>query len=244
MPKQTDSEVDIQGIFFPNNGKLNTQEKQAFREVFQFWCILARRYANRWGWGEPVGTWKEVHWWYRERAHVGIFASAVWMAGGVALEEYGSEKTAVGEGGAAIYKGRTDLCFSLPLPGRDYVVETKHVPSQLPYPPEADPELTPVLKGLGDACQDAKRHGRNDNDKKLGMAFVTLDFAGGVKDRAKVTQSIHSWIRAAQDNDKIKKCLAISWFFPSEARLLLDETTGKPGTALFVAEADEVASFK
>lgn len=240
MPNRNNSEDDVQGIIFPN-GKLNAQKKQEFREVFQFWCILARRYANRWGWGQPDGTWKEVHWWYRERAHVGLFASAVWMAGGVALEEYGADKTAFGANGVSKYKGRADLCFSLPLPDRNYVVETKHVPAELPYPPDNEPALNRVFTGLGDACEDANSH--RCKETKLGMAFVTLDFAGGAKDRVKVTKAIEKWTkRISQDSRSkkslLKKCLFICWFFPSEARRLADETTGKPGTAIFVAEAE------
>ncbi len=233
MPNQKDSKADIQGIIFPNE-KLAAQEKEGFREVLQLWSILARRYANRWGWGQTEGTWEEVHWWYRERAHVGLFAAAVWLAGGVALEEYGSEKNTSGEEGPTKYKGRTDLCFSLRLPKLNYIVETKHVPAELPLRRTNKDKLKPILRGLEAACTDATKHG--DEDTRLGIVFVTLDLPDRVTDPVIITKSIQSWTKAVQDDPELKKCLAISWFFPSEARLLLDVTTGKPGTAVFIAE--------
>jgi len=237
MPNQKDSEADIQGIVFPN-GKLEPQEKEEFREVLELWSVLARRYANRWG--RTAGTWKEVHWCYRERAQVGLFASAVWMAGGVALEEYGSEKTAFSDARVAKYKGRTDLCFSLRSPDRSYVVEAKHVAGNLPRGQMGEEQLTPIRDGLCDACEDARDV--TDDGEKLGMVFVTLDLAGGEQGRAIVTQSIRKWVAAVNSDKRFKKCLVISWLFPFEAQLLTDgKATGKPGTAVFVASA---SSFK
>lgn len=239
MPKRNLREVDFQDIIFPTK-TLDEQAVRKFREVFLQWTVLARRYADRWE--KKSQTWTEVHWWYRERAHVGLFTSAVWMAGGVALEEYGSEKTADPGDGPATYKGRTDLCFSLPLPNRNYVAETKHVTADLPTTAGEMPDLNPVRKALKRACKDALRH--EGRDKRVGMVFVTLDSPGAIPNNSKTTEAIERWTRWVVSDSNcntswLKKCLFIGWLFPSEARLLTDgKTTGKPGTAIFVADAD------
>lgn len=48
-----------------------------------------------------------IHW-YLERTNIGALASAVWMGGGVAIEEYGSTK-----GNEEKYTGRNDLYFHI-----------------------------------------------------------------------------------------------------------------------------------
>lgn len=52
-------------------------------------------------------TTDSVHW-YNERTNIGAFASAIWMSGGVAIEEYGSKKEDTGD-----YTGRNDLYFHI-----------------------------------------------------------------------------------------------------------------------------------
>lgn len=58
--------------------------------------------------------------WYSERPQVGLFAAAVWKCGGIALEEYGTFKTASG----IEKRGRGDLFFK--LHGQGYLCEAKH----------------------------------------------------------------------------------------------------------------------
>jgi hypothetical protein len=244
MPNRTVNKNDIYGIVFPN-GKLEEPAKQEFRKVSQHSIALARRYANHWG--RENGTWNEVHWGYRERAHVGFFATAVWMAGGVALEEYVSEKK---RPDGTRYTGRSDLCFA--LPSGDYVAEAKHTRAELPIQLQAEREPKPVFKPILDelmsACRDASA--LSGQGVPLGFVFVTLQFCSPVTDEPDeqaVTAAVKTWVKAVQNHPKLKRCLLTSWFFPVEGRKLVVESKGSgrrygnPGTAIFVAHAKAFA---
>ncbi len=238
MPERKKCEQDVQDIIFPS-GKLGKPLEREFRKLFNLWVDVSRRYADHWG-RKKTGAWKEVHWWYRERANVGMFAAAVWQANGVALEEYGSEKTFIAKKRKSKYRGRTDLCFSLPLSGRNFAAETKHTSSKLLEKRKGEPSFHKIIEGLEAACKDAG--GVRGQGELLGMVFVTLDLPKATAGRTKVSKVIADWTKRVRNDSRLKdnplkQCLFISWFFPTEARLLADNSTWKPGTAMFVAPA-------
>jgi hypothetical protein len=79
------------------------------RPALHKWIELNRRLADRW-----VKRDHDVPWWYNERALLGLFSTAIWLSGGVSLEEYSDAKRALSKKGRpteASYTGRTDLYF-------------------------------------------------------------------------------------------------------------------------------------
>jgi hypothetical protein len=59
--------------------------------------------------------------WYRERPHIGFLAAAIWLAGGIALEEYGTHKTIKQKR----KRGRADLYFK--IANSSFYCEAKHL---------------------------------------------------------------------------------------------------------------------
>jgi hypothetical protein len=56
---------------------------------------------------------RDCPYWYSERPHVGLLASAVWLSGGTALEEYGTHKTK----NYKLKRGRCDLGIRTSMAG-------------------------------------------------------------------------------------------------------------------------------
>lgn len=65
------------------------------------WFEMSKKYE------EKYNSKDSIHW-YIERTNVGALASAIWLCGGVAIEEYPTTKEKYGD-----YKGRCDLFFEL-----------------------------------------------------------------------------------------------------------------------------------
>ena len=136
-------------------------------KIMDNWFPLVRRYAGAWK-DEKTSAWKEVHWWYRKRTHVGMFAGAVWMAGGIALEEYGSEKLKRFGKSDTKYKGRSDLYFG--IMGRHFDLEAKHVYLDLPQK-EQVVSLDPLITALREACKNACQRPKAKASCRLGGVF-------------------------------------------------------------------------
>ena len=91
-----------------------------FNKLLREWISVIDRLRQEWE-EDP-----DFPWWYNERACVGTFAAAVWLCGGLAFEEYLSEKVKDRAKLAKSQKkspGRTDLYFS--YHGNEYIVEAK-----------------------------------------------------------------------------------------------------------------------
>lgn len=86
--------------------------------LLRTWVRLQRKYCTAW-------EWDDVSWYYNERASLSLFAAAVWMSGGVALEEYSTEKyhTPLRSRRLRPYMGRSDLGFRHSR--RDFIAEAK-----------------------------------------------------------------------------------------------------------------------
>ncbi len=92
---------------------------QLFDELLWDWTSVIERTVRLW---HP----EDVPWWYNERASLSLFAGAIWKAGGIAFEEFSSEREAPrGTGGTTVVRrlGRIDLYFS--FQGEDFVAEAK-----------------------------------------------------------------------------------------------------------------------
>ena len=81
--------------------------RKPMAKVLRRWIAYHKRYYV-----EMLADSGDVTYWYDERTHVGIFASAIWAAGGLALEEYGDEKRSrINKDGPE--NGRVDLYFKV-----------------------------------------------------------------------------------------------------------------------------------
>ncbi|MCX6909010.1 MAG: hypothetical protein NTY01_13345, partial [Verrucomicrobia bacterium] len=77
------------------------------KSVLKSWITVHRQLARAWH-GE------DVPWRFNERAHLGLFAAAVWQAGYVSLEEFASSKIDRDtENLQSRYSGRIDLYFNI-----------------------------------------------------------------------------------------------------------------------------------
>ncbi|MBU0634458.1 MAG: hypothetical protein KKB82_03250 [Candidatus Omnitrophica bacterium] len=100
--------------------------------------------------------------WYNERASLSVFAGAVWLSGGYALEEFSATKGSLGEE----WKGRKDLWFCLNQ--QEYIVEAKF--KYQSFSPQAK-IFDKIKQTLNEACSDAKKSVEKDNIS-LGLCFI------------------------------------------------------------------------
>jgi hypothetical protein len=134
--------------------------------IFEKWTELQSLYhsAN-----------KEGPFVYRERSQIGLLSAAIWASGGIALEEWQSEKVRTG-GKEAVesYSGRCDLWFTThsKSPGKHggWFLEAKHrwINANRLIVDLGDPKKT----GLGQAVDAAKQHTERAN--RLGCSFVSV----------------------------------------------------------------------
>jgi hypothetical protein len=107
---------------------------------------------------------KDFIWRYSERSLVGALAAAVWLAGGVALEEYGGRKQ---KGNTGEGHGRTDLYFK--LGEGKYVCEAKHDYIAL------DAFISGKGEGMiGNCLKDAENNTLNGDEIAVGVAFWSV----------------------------------------------------------------------
>ena len=175
------------------------------------WCDLLRRYleAN-----------EEGPFLYRERSQVGFLAAAIWVSGGIALEEWHLEKTKVrAEGGSGdSYKGRGDLWFTVDSdsaehPGGWYL-EAKH---------DFDFAGTVVARledrnrsGLAQAIADASHLIAGSN--RIACKFVSILIPRSTKELDSVSPRLIADLRASRPDAD-----AFAWFVakPSQIRPLI-----------------------
>lgn len=66
----------------------------------------------------------DLPYWYNESSNKGFLAAAVWKMGGVTIQEYTVDKTALDQT-TGRYPGRCDLWIRLPALGMEYAIEAK-----------------------------------------------------------------------------------------------------------------------
>ena len=96
---------------------------------FSFVNVSEPALANlKWAWPQVLERYTTVQnredfpWRYSERPLVGMLSAAVWIAGGITLEEYWNQKGEPSEGDKTY--GRTDLYFA--IAGKHFIGEAKH----------------------------------------------------------------------------------------------------------------------
>jgi hypothetical protein len=136
-----------------NNKKIN-----ALRPIFQQWIEINQEYCDTY----PS---EDCPYWYNERAAVSILAGAVWKSGGLALEEFSSNK----KYGRSAYLGRADLWFSFGRKRQDYLIEAKYERLSL-FSTSYKLEKR-IAKNIKSAIADAK-NSQEDAALMLGVTFL------------------------------------------------------------------------
>jgi hypothetical protein len=100
---------------------IGSSRLRCLRPVLEKWIWLNGDLARRWS------AIEDVPWWYRERALLSVFSGAVWLSGGVALEEYTDIKRNRSRRPRSrhSYSGRVDLYFE--RLEETFIAEAKHI---------------------------------------------------------------------------------------------------------------------
>jgi len=143
---------------------------------------------------------RDFPWRYSERPLVGMLSAAVWLAGGVSLEEYWTKKKKLG---GKSY-GRIDLFFK--IGGTSYIAEAKHMYLNLL---DCDDGWR---NGLGKRCkQDSKANQLDKGECAVGVAFWSIRYRGGLADVQGRVKGLVAGIEKNEDS-----ALTV-WHFPAWA---------------------------
>jgi hypothetical protein len=190
-------------------------------DVLWEWVALQERFAR-------LENWKDVPWWYNERASLSGFAGAVWRAGGLVLEEYITEKRDISSAKDRKFQsvGRSDMY--LVVSRSWFIVEAKQCWTRLQDEEPAE-EVHLALRAAEAEVGRAKTYGR---ERRLAAAFVAPRLP--VSYRRQIDMGIEAWIHAMST---VPDC-ARAWVFPEEARHMLWAKKFYPGAAVFIRRAD------
>jgi hypothetical protein len=194
--------------------------------VLLAWKDVIYRYAEVWGW-------EDVPYWWNERASLSTLAAAAWMAGGIALEEYQTEKGDAEEA-APVGKGRGDLYLS--LGGQHFITEAKphwaHPTRSLAATVDKSRSL------LARACAQARAKRAygcpgepNRAQRRLGMVFAVP----ALPQKAHGTSDAHlqEWLSALRGVAADCAC----WYAaPPERRVVGKDNWLYPGVCLLIKE--------
>ena len=192
-----------------------------FSKILRRWVNTNIRFANE-GYDKP--------WYYNERALISLFAGAVWVEGGLALEEFSAYKR-TGKKRKSLYSGRSDLYLKI---GRDhFIAEIKHTYSGAA---RVGPKTATYIQDkLDKACADIRKC-PPEKQRKLGILFAIPYFSkshirrGGKK---QMDEKLNKWVTIMKEHMEYS-CAA--WVFPKEARDFGDKTDFYPGIAVFIKE--------
>ena len=170
---------------------IDTDRLPRLRPILEQWIRSIRRYHTQM---------EDDHaWHYHERAQVGFLAAAAWLAGGVALEEWRSDKRA----GVSSRKGRCDLyVYRKPFAGH---FEAKHAWIHLDVgsvraAQRVETELNRAVANAGDLVVPR-------GDAKLGVLFAAPVIPRRLTSQAESV--LHAWLQEVRHI----RCEALAWVF-------------------------------
>jgi len=187
-----------------------------FAKTLESWIETTTRIARAW---QP----DDIPWWYNERALVSILAGAVWLAGGIAFEEFSTERRVPGK--RTRYSGRQDLFIQIGKNG--FHAEGKVVWSAASAP-HAQPSVT-IGKALNQACEEIRRT-PTYGERRLGIVFARPHV------RWKYQESIDSHIERWLEKARQVGYSCCAWVFPAETRTFGNDRHIFPGVATFIRE--------
>lgn len=181
------------------NGKLKELES-----ILEKWIQITEEFSKDFE--------NDALYWYNERASLSVFAAAVWLSNGYALEEFSATKGLDGRK----WKGRKDVWFCLDK--QEYIAEAKFLYQSFSL--QNKKMLDRVQQSLNEACSDAKKSAEKDNIS-LGLCFIA-PYLPESKEK-----NLENLIDSLE-----KKLLAIdydllAWVFPKYSRYLSYPTNGR-----------------
>jgi len=128
------------------------------------WIALNKEISEEWA------NWKDVPWWYNERAVLSVFAGAVWKSGNHAFEEFVDQKRKVSRKSGRFsrkYQGRVDLYWT--VDAHEFIAEAKQCWSGASA---LNSETTSrITKILSKACADIRKS-KPHKQRRLEIVFV------------------------------------------------------------------------
>jgi len=190
--------------------------------VLKRWARAVKKICVQWE------KYKDVPWWYNERADLSVLAGSMWRGGEIAVEEYVSEKRRVSKRTGKLrgkYKGRIDIYFTAKRHG--YIGEAKDCWPILSEK-ASDPQYA-LEKKLRSAVADIKKI-RAHGDRKIAIVFAKPRIH--VNLRRDLSQLILRWLKSVRGID----CVAKAWVFPAKARFRQWHGKYYPGVAVLIME--------
>ena len=138
---------------------INNRKLHPIRKVFDSWININIEYSERYQYTDCL-------FWYNERSNVGALAGAIWRIGGVALEEYSSEKQVNTDD--RVYQGRRDLYFE--YNSNRYLCEAKI--KWLKCSKNDTKSLSEINYELAKARTDTENSLRGGTGAEAGLAIV------------------------------------------------------------------------
>lgn len=191
-----------------------------FRPILENWLLLQDRYLRRW-------SSQDVAWIYGERASLSVLAAAAWQAGGIALEEFSTEKKRSHSGSAIPVEtgaqGRCDLYVN--IRGQDFLIEAK--PS---WPALRGDVASKISDALAFATKEVRRNSTYAGAMRLAAVLIGPHMPRSYIGNS--AQLIDGFVTALSS---FTHC-ATAWFFPQSARSFSVGTDRKlyPGAALVI----------
>ncbi len=182
--------------------------------VLRQWVATNIRFVREWNHND------DLPWWYNERASLSVLAGAVWQKGGLAFEEFMTDKR---KKRRSTYSGRCDLY--LKIRQHEFIAEAKQcwsVAAQI-----TDKTTACIEQRLRDACMDIRKcpaYGQ----RKLGVLFAGI----AKSEKTGVDQYVEQWVAALKRVDY--SCCA--WVFPQRSRGASFNSVFYPGLALLIRE--------
>jgi hypothetical protein len=189
------SEMAKNGKLMPRNPWISPQaspEVSSLEPVLKKLRFVHRQYART-----PIEP-EDCSVWHTERPHVGLFAAAVWLSRGAALEEYGARKK---KG-----TGRADLYVN--FQGIAYGCEAKRIVVDIAK--GVDSAVVNIRQRLRSERRDAAACCKADckSHKPLGLCFVAPRIRKTTSDEALTPQRLRELGKALRE---ASECVALVW---------------------------------
>lgn len=195
---------------------------RSLRPVLEKWINLNAELAERWR--------VDVPWWYNERALLGLFSSAVWLSGGVALEEYTVSKRTLTKHGHVdgdSFTGRADLYFETPK-GDCFRAEVKQCWLRTSSMKDQRLKLKHCLHRVN---RDIHQAEPEDNTQRLAVVFITPSVS------FKKTGQIADHIQWAIEQVRSFRHDSLAWVFPEPGSYGKATQYTHPGVIMLIKQA-------
>jgi hypothetical protein len=192
------------------------------RPILEKWSCLNKRIFKSW---QSEG---DAPWWYNERASLSTLSGAIWLSGGIVLEEYSDEKRRVSRKSGRIsrpYSGRVDIYFE--YNGHEFKGETKFC---CPGASTMGRDQTGYMTNFIEEAKKDIRKSHPDGMRRLAIVFmvpyVSKKQKHGIKERV---------YRIVQQIKKLEPD-AFAWVFPDIENAVSLYGWLYPGTAVVIKE--------